>query len=260
MRKIAAFFIFICCALVVTAQQRLAPAYPLITHDPYFSIWSFSDTLSASPTRHWTGAPQSLIGLAKVDGVVYRFLGANEKVYKTIVPASDEKTYETTYTETKPADGWMNSTYNNKTWKHGLAPFGDNGSMVKTKWQSKDLWMRRTFTLSNTNFNKLYLKLQHDDDVDVYLNGEEIYQKKGWTNKFIYVPIANGVLKKLKRGQNILAIHVQNTAGGAWLDAGLVEEPKDIPDRGIQLAVQKGLTLNATQTIYQFACGKTDLT
>src|SRR6476620_454387 len=159
MRKIAAFFIFICCALVVTAQQRQAPAYPLITHDPYFSIWSFNDTLTASPTRHWTGAAQSLIGLAKVDGVVYRFLGAEEKTYRTIVPASDEKSYETAYTETDPGADWMKTSFNDKGWKRGAAPFGDDKSTAKTEWLSKDLWMRRTFTITNPAFNKLLLKL-----------------------------------------------------------------------------------------------------
>jgi hypothetical protein len=56
-------------------QLQRMPAYPLITHDAYFSVWSFSDELSSDTTRHWTGQPQSLLGIVKVDGKSYRFLG-----------------------------------------------------------------------------------------------------------------------------------------------------------------------------------------
>ena len=51
------------------------PAYPLITCDPYFNVWSMSDTLYKDHTRHWTGSQQSMTGIIIIDGVAKTFMG-----------------------------------------------------------------------------------------------------------------------------------------------------------------------------------------
>src|ERR1035437_2712707 len=51
------------------------PAVPLVTFDPYLSIWSGADRLTDDSTRHWTRREHSLVSLLRVDGKVFRLMG-----------------------------------------------------------------------------------------------------------------------------------------------------------------------------------------
>jgi len=56
-----------------------APSVPLITCDPYFSIWSSGNLLTDVPTTHWTGKPHRLTSFVRIDDNVFRIMGSDPK-------------------------------------------------------------------------------------------------------------------------------------------------------------------------------------
>ena len=52
-----------------------APAYPLVTIDPYCSLWSMADRLNEDDVKLWTGRREYLTGCAVIDGTEYAFMG-----------------------------------------------------------------------------------------------------------------------------------------------------------------------------------------
>lgn len=84
------FFLLLGCPSAI-AQQHRPPAVPLVVNDPYFSIWSMADRLTDTPTKHWSEAAQPLIGLVRIDGHVYRWMGELPRSYFGLASAAPMK-------------------------------------------------------------------------------------------------------------------------------------------------------------------------
>ena len=61
---------------IVRAESFRPPAVPLVTFDPYVSIWSEADHLTDKNTVHWTAHEQSLASLVRIDRKTFRLMGA----------------------------------------------------------------------------------------------------------------------------------------------------------------------------------------
>ena len=104
------------CVLLALFNPQLAsaavlrpPAVPLVTFDPYLSIWSEADRLTDDVTRHWTHREHPLVSLIRVDGQAYRLMGSEPKD----VPAMPQAGLEVTPTRSSYSfdDGKVQVTF-----------------------------------------------------------------------------------------------------------------------------------------------------
>lgn len=128
------------------------------------------------------------------------------------------------YTTVPPPEKWFAVDFDASQWGEGPGAFGNRdpglSKWIATTFEARDVWIRREFVIDGEFSKGLYLRLIHDDDVEVYLNGEKVYEVKGYTGDYKLVPLAAG---KLKNGKNILAGHCNNGTGAHILDIGIVE-------------------------------------
>ena len=135
------------------------------------------------------------------------------------------------FTYTQPPDNWFEIAFDDSKWRKGRSGFGSPGtpgSKVRTPWHSSDIWLRRDFRF-DTIPGKLTLKIHHDEDAEVYLNGKQIKTFKGFLKQYTEIDVTNECLDVLQTGRNTLAIHCKQTGGGQYIDAGLLVDQSTTP-------------------------------
>jgi hypothetical protein len=63
---------------VAVEKTFRVPAVPIVTHTPYFSVWSPADRLTDDWCQHWTEANHPIFGMLRIDGKAYRFAGKQQ--------------------------------------------------------------------------------------------------------------------------------------------------------------------------------------
>ena len=239
------------------------PSVPLVVSDPYFSIWSPYDKLTDGETRHWTDDEKPLEGLLRVDGKVYRFMGAKEKtLLESIVPMATEEPWAGLYTSTTPSDGWEKPDFDAKGWKEGKAAWGSDGlPAVNTRWSAtnSDLFVRRTVDIKAADLQEdLYLVYSHDDVFEIFINGTKVATTGETWREGVKLHLDGELKGLLKPGKNVIAAHCHNTTGGAYTDFGVFKNVA-LNNENVITAQQKSVSVLATNTYYTFACGPVEL-
>ena len=245
----------------VPASHFRAPAYPLITIDPYISAWSHTDKLYEDDVRHWTGTEHPLVGVLRVDGKCYRFMGKDKQVLKAILKDARNEEWQAKYTNTLPLADWYKKEYNDVGWQAGVGAFGSaDMSHVKTGWSQGDIWIRRKFSIDHKNVikKKLYLIYSHDDIFELYLNGQMLVNTGYKWRNYVVQPLDAEQVKSLTSEDNLIAAHCHNTMGGAYVDFGLFTEDEVESFFGTE-AEQIKVNVLPTQTYYSFYCGPVQL-
>jgi hypothetical protein len=142
-----------------------------------------------------------------------------------VVPASQTQPFDWRYRTEKPAEGWFKPGFDGSAWKQGPAGFGTGApnTVVRTRWDTPDIWLRREITLPEGNWRNLQLWIHHDEDVEVYVNGVLASEESGFLVEYSLLPLSDAGRAALKPGKNLFAVHCHQTAGGQYIDLGVVE-------------------------------------
>jgi hypothetical protein len=145
---------------------------------------------------------------------------------RVLLPTSQENAQTWRYTTTKPGEDWNEVWFDDSGWKSGQGGFGAGevrGAVTRTEWKTPDIWLRRTFELTDlADGGQVMLNILHDEEAEVYLNGALVRSFKRFIKDYQLKRLEADARKLLRPGRNTIAVHCRQTNGGQYVDVGIV--------------------------------------
>jgi beta-galactosidase/beta-glucuronidase len=154
----------------------------------------------------------------------------HERLYRDVPKAqilledSEHSRQQWRYTLKQPDGEWAAVEYNDQAWQLGDAPFASQADAyitLGTKWDSSDVWLRRTFTLGRP-IADLRLKVYYNvNEAIVYINGKQVKNVSRRSRRhYEHIDISEHA-GALRQGKNVIAVHCSAGERGQAFDAGL---------------------------------------
>lgn len=178
-----------------------------------------------------TSRPRLNVGWTGPDGQRRSLSDDGQRTGGTpLCPDSRETGRNWRYTTQQPAAAWLTPAFDDAAWQQGPGGFGvpgTPGAVVRTGWNTPDIWLRTAFDLAQLP-TQLALDIHHDEDAEVYLNGTLIHRGRRFLTTYQRVALGQAALQAARLGRNVLAVHCHQTGGGQYIDVGLVAAPASV--------------------------------
>jgi putative heme-binding domain-containing protein len=149
---------------------------------------------------------------------------------RVLAATSEKSPIISRFTSTDPGTSWTAMDYDDSSWTEAAGGYGSPGTpggVIRTEWRGRAIWLRREFIISENRLpdaeSRLMLRIHHDEDAKVHLNGVPVAELPRWTQGYVEIPLSREAASTVRVGRNVIAIQCTNNGGGQYIDAGLVE-------------------------------------
>lgn len=166
--------------------------------------------------------------------VILRAFEANRKT--VLLPTAETEPQSWKYTFEQES-GWQGMNFDDSKWPSGEGGFGKGnppGAFVNTLWDTSVIYLRKTIDLgkdvSEEFVKNLFIRMSHDDDVTIYINGRKAVEVVGYTPSYEDYPITSELVRKsiLENKKMVIGVCCKQYSGEQYIDVGVGTTSGDI--------------------------------